>query len=81
MTFFTIKNTSTAASSNQLRIKSITINLEGSNSTEPEYVDTHVNPYLVGGDSQLTAGALASEVAHMINPAVKDLSHWLPTLS
>jgi len=37
-----------------------------------EYVDTHVNPYLVGGDSQITAGALAVEVAKMINPDVKD---------
>ena len=46
-----------------------------------EYVDTHVNPYLVGGDSQLTAGALASEVAHMINPAVKDLIMHLPAVA
>lgn len=37
-----------------------------------DYVDTHVNPYLVGGDSQITAGALAVEVAKMINPDVKD---------
>ncbi|KAF5086846.1 DHH family phosphoesterase [Methanobacterium aggregans] len=37
-----------------------------------EYVDTHVNPYLVGGDSQITAGALAVEVAKMINPDVKE---------
>ena len=36
-----------------------------------EYVDTHVNPYLVGGDSQLTAGALATEVAHIINPEIR----------
>ena len=43
-----------------------------------EYVDTHVNPYLVGGDSQLTAGALASEVAHIINPNVKELIKHLP---
>ena len=46
-----------------------------------EYVDTHVDPYLVGGDSQLTAGALASEVAHMINPAVKDLIMHLPAVA
>ena len=46
-----------------------------------EYVDTHVNPYLVGGDSQLTAGALASEVAHIINPAVKDLIKHLPAVA
>jgi len=43
-----------------------------------EYVDTHVNPYLVGGDSQITAGALATEVAHIINPEIKDLIKHLP---
>ena len=46
-----------------------------------EYVDTHVNPYLVGGDSQLTAGALATEVAHIINPEVKDLIMHLPAVA
>ena len=46
-----------------------------------EYVDTHVNPYLVGGDSQLTAGALATEVAHIINPAVKDVIKHLPAVA
>ena len=46
-----------------------------------EYVDTHVNPYLVGGDSQLTAGALATEVAHIINPDVKELIKHLPAVA
>lgn len=46
-----------------------------------EYVDTHVNPYLVGGDSQLTAGALATEVANIINPDVKDLIKHLPAVA
>ncbi len=46
-----------------------------------EYVDTHVNPYLVGGYSQLTAGALATEVAHIINPEVKDLIMHLPAVA
>ena len=46
-----------------------------------EYVDTHVNPYLVGGDSQLTAGALATEVAHIINPSVKELIKHLPAVA
>ena len=46
-----------------------------------EYVDTHVNPYLVGGDSQLTAGALATEVAHIINPEIKDLIKHLPAVA
>ncbi|MBQ2962904.1 DHH family phosphoesterase [Methanobrevibacter sp.] len=46
-----------------------------------EYVDTHVNPYLVGGDSQITAGALATEVAHIINPDVEDLIKHLPAVA
>ena len=46
-----------------------------------EYVDTHVNPYLVGGDSQLTAGTLATEVAHIINPSVRDLILHLPAVA
>ena len=46
-----------------------------------EYVDTHVNPYLVGGDSQLTAGCLSTEVAHIINPSVKDLIKHLPAIA
>lgn len=43
-----------------------------------EFVDVHVNPYLVGGDSQITAGALAVEVANIINPEIKDLISHLP---
>lgn len=46
-----------------------------------EYVDTHVNPYLVGGDSQLTAGALATEVAHIINPEIEELVKHLPAIA
>ena len=46
-----------------------------------EYVDTHVNPYLVGGDSQITAGALAVEVAKMINPEVEDKLMHLPGIA
>jgi archaea-specific RecJ-like exonuclease len=46
-----------------------------------EYVDIHVNPYLVGGDSQLTAGALAVELAQMINPQVKDNLLHLPGIA
>ena len=46
-----------------------------------EYVDTHVNPYLVGGDSQLTAGCLATEVAHIINPDVEELIQHLPAIA
>ena len=46
-----------------------------------EYVDVHVNPYLVGGDSQLTAGALAVEVAHIVNPKVEELIKHLPAIA
>ncbi|MCL2687191.1 MAG: DHH family phosphoesterase [Methanobrevibacter sp.] len=43
-----------------------------------EFVDVHVNPYLVGGNSQITAGALATEIANIINPEVTDLISHLP---
>jgi len=46
-----------------------------------EYVDVHVNPYLVGGDSNITAGALAVELARMINPEVKDRLLHLPGIA
>ncbi|MGC9516724.1 MAG: OB-fold nucleic acid binding domain-containing protein [Methanomicrobiales archaeon] len=46
-----------------------------------EYVDVHVNPYLEGGDSQITAGALAVELAQMINPQVKDKLTHLPGIA
>ncbi len=46
-----------------------------------DYVDVHVNPYLVGGDSQITAGALAVEIAQMINPDVKDKLLHLPGIA
>nr|WP_319374759.1 DHH family phosphoesterase [uncultured Methanobacterium sp.] len=46
-----------------------------------DYVDVHVNPYLEGGDSQVTAGALAVELAQMINPDVKDKLLHLPGIA
>ena len=46
-----------------------------------DYVDIHVNPYLVGGDSQLTAGALAVELAGMINPDVRDKIRHFPGIA
>ncbi|MGZ7095983.1 MAG: OB-fold nucleic acid binding domain-containing protein, partial [Methanobacterium sp.] len=46
-----------------------------------EYVDVHVNPYLVGGNSEITAGALSFEVAKMINPEVKDHLMHLPGIA
>ncbi|MGF7119599.1 OB-fold nucleic acid binding domain-containing protein [Methanobacterium oryzae] len=46
-----------------------------------DYVDVHVNPYLVGGNSEITAGALAFEVAKMINPEIKDKLAHLPGIA
>ncbi|HMK54371.1 MAG TPA: OB-fold nucleic acid binding domain-containing protein, partial [Methanobacteriaceae archaeon] len=46
-----------------------------------DYVDVHVNPYLVGGDSQITAGALAVELAGMINPEVRERINHLPGIA
>ncbi len=46
-----------------------------------DYVDVHVNPYLVGGDSNITAGALAVELANMINPDVTDRLMHLPGMA
>ena len=46
-----------------------------------DYVDVHVNPYLVGGDSSITAGALAVEIAKMINPEVQEKLLHLPGIA
>lgn len=46
-----------------------------------DYVDVHVNPYLVGGDSQITAGALAVEIANMINPDITDRIKHFPGIA
>jgi len=46
-----------------------------------DYVDVHVNPYLVDGDSQLTAGALAVELAIMINPEVREKIKHMPAIA
>ncbi|MEJ8542748.1 DHH family phosphoesterase [Methanothermobacter wolfeii] len=46
-----------------------------------EYIDTHVNPYLVGGDSQITAGALSVEIAKMINPEIAERILHLPGIA
>ena len=46
-----------------------------------DYVDVHVNPYLVGGDSSITAGALAVEIAKMIYPEVQDKLLHLPGIA
>ena len=46
-----------------------------------DHVSGHVNPYLVGGDSNITAGALAVEVARMINKDVSDDIKHLPGIS
>ena len=54
---------------------------EGGRVAVDDYVDIHVNPYLVGGDSQITAGALAVELAQMINPQVRDRLLHLPGIA
>ena len=46
-----------------------------------EYVDVHVNPYLVGGNSEITAGALSFEVSQMINPNIKEHLMHLPGIA
>lgn len=46
-----------------------------------DYVDVHVNPYLVGGDSEIPAGALASEISKMINPKIKDMILHIPGIA
>lgn len=45
-----------------------------------EYVDAHVNPYLVGFDSTLCAGVLATEVGRMINKDIAKVKH-IPALA
>ncbi|MFP4400361.1 MAG: OB-fold nucleic acid binding domain-containing protein [Candidatus Woesearchaeota archaeon] len=40
-----------------------------------KYVDAHVNPYLVGHDSLMCAGILATEVARFVNPDVDKIDH------
>jgi len=41
-----------------------------------DYVDVHINPYLVGGDSNITAGMLGFELARLIDKSVeRDLQH------
>ncbi|WP_423792154.1 S1 RNA-binding domain-containing protein [Methanocaldococcus indicus] len=46
-----------------------------------DYVDAHVNPYLVGGDSNLTAGVLGTEIARMINKDVEEEIKHLPGIA
>ncbi len=55
--------------------------VEDGKSIVDNYVDVHVNPYLVGGDSQLTAGALAVELAGMINPDIRDTIRHFPAIA
>ncbi|RAP45298.1 DHH family phosphoesterase [uncultured Methanosphaera sp.] len=55
--------------------------VENGRSLIDNYVDIHVNPYLVGGDSQLTAGALAVELAGMINPDVRSEIRHFPGIA
>lgn len=44
------------------------------------FLDAHVNPYLVGGNKQLTAGMLAAEIARWISTSAR-VPAFLPALS
>ncbi len=46
-----------------------------------DYVDIHVNPYLVGYDYNLPSGAIATEIARFINPSISDKIKHLPAVS
>lgn len=46
-----------------------------------EFIDLHVNPYLVGGDYSLTAGCLACEIARLINPGISEKIEHLPGIA
>lgn len=41
----------------------------------------HINPYLVGGDQNLTTGVLATELARMISPSITDKVKHVPAVS
>ncbi len=54
--------------------------VEDGKSVVDPYIDVHINPYLKGGDKNLTAGMLAYELSRIINPAVDDMK-ILPALA
>ncbi|MFH1126641.1 MAG: hypothetical protein ABIG84_03780 [archaeon] len=54
--------------------------VENKKSVVDDYVDVHINPYLVGGTKDITAGMLAYELSRIINPATEDLKQ-LPALA
>ncbi|PIZ51683.1 hypothetical protein COY27_02680 [Candidatus Woesearchaeota archaeon CG_4_10_14_0_2_um_filter_33_13] len=45
-----------------------------------EFLDAHVNPYLMGHDSTMCAGILGTEIARMINNNVHQIKH-IPALA
>ncbi len=46
-----------------------------------EFIDAHVNPYLVDEDYRVTSGMLAVEVARMIDPDLSDEIEQLPAVA
>ena len=46
-----------------------------------DYVDIHINPYLVGFDYNFPAGALAVEISRIINPEISDKIKHLAAFS
>ncbi len=54
--------------------------VENGKSVVDDYVDVHINPYLVGGTKDITAGMLAYELSRIINKDAEDLK-ILPALA
>jgi RecJ-like exonuclease len=46
-----------------------------------EYVSVHVNPYLVGGDSNITSGMLGFELARLVNPRIEKEIEHIPAIT
>ncbi|RLE39302.1 hypothetical protein DRJ17_01115 [Candidatus Woesearchaeota archaeon] len=54
--------------------------IENGRSIVDNYLDAHVNPYLVGGDKNITAGMIATEIARFINRKVSNI-YFIPALA
>ncbi len=54
--------------------------VEDGKSVVDPYVDVHINPYLKGGDKNLTAGMLAYELSRILNKTIDDMK-ILPALA
>lgn len=43
------------------------------NEENSSFVDVHINPYLVQGNSQITAGMIGAETAHILNSSIEGM--------